>query len=162
MISEQFVEGKLRGCKKDFCEDTCCDDDQVEEWVNEYFAFHERLKDYITSLGIQIKFINDRVQFTNCSDGKKCKFLLHSLNKDIDPRPIDCKIYPFCVDWNSIDFNKKIVKLYYWDDSCPLVKSKSIPDNFKKEVEAIVKRDFAVLFYGARFEVKFTDKIYKE
>jgi len=29
-------------------------------------------------------------------------------NKDIDPRPIDCKIYPFVVDWDSIDFDKKI------------------------------------------------------
>jgi len=162
MASKQFIEGQLNGCKQNFCEDTCCDDDQVEEWVNEYFAFHERLKDYITSLGIKIKFINDRVRFTNCSDGKKCKFLTHSLNKDIDPRPIDCKIYPFCVDWDSIDFNKKIVRLYFWDNSCPLVKSKSIPENFREEVEAIIRRDFAVLFYGARFKVEFINKVYKK
>lgn len=162
MASKQFIEGQLRGCKQNFCEDTCCDDDQVEEWVNEYFAFHERLKDYITSLGIKTKFINDRIQFTNCSDGKKCKFLTHSLNKDIDPRPIDCKIYPFRVDWDSINFDKKIVRLYYWDNSCPLIKNKSIPDDFKKEVETIIKRDFAVLFYGARFKVKFIDEVYRE
>lgn len=148
--------------QKNSYEDTCCDDDQVEEWVNEYFAFHERIKDHITSLGIKIRFAGDRVQFKNCFDGKRCKFLKYSLNKDIDPRPIDCKIYPFCVDWNSIDFNKKIVKLYYWDDSCPSVKNKVIPDDFRQEVETIIKRDFTVLFYGARFKVKFIDEIYKE
>ncbi len=161
-MSEQYVEGKLEGCKKDSCEDTCCDDDQVEEWVNEYFAFHERIKDHLTSLGIKIKFIGDRVRFKNCSDGSKCKFLKHSLNKDLDPRPIDCKIYPFVVDWDSIDFNNKKVRLYYWDDSCPLVKNNSIPEEFKREVEMIIKRDFAVLFYGARFKVEFVDKVHKK
>ncbi len=156
----------MKGCRKNSCRDTCCDDDRVEEWVNEYFAFHERLKDYIASLGIKIKFVKDRVQFKNCSDGKGCKFLKHSLNKDIDPRPIDCKIYPFCVDWKEIDFDKKIVRLYYWEsnweDCCTLVKKNAIPKLFKKEVETIIKRDFAVLFYGARFKVKFIDEIYKE
>lgn len=162
MQTKQYIEGKLKGCKKDGCEDTCCDDDQVEEWVNEYFAFHERLKDHIISLGVRIKFINDRVKFTNCSDGKRCKFLKYSLNKDIDPRPIDCKIYPFLVDWKSIDFNRKIVKLYYWDNSCPLVKKDTIPNNFRQEVANIIKRDFAVLFYGARFKIKFMNTAYKE
>ncbi|MFA5048091.1 MAG: hypothetical protein WC516_03645 [Patescibacteria group bacterium] len=162
MSAKQFIEGQLNGCKQNFCEDTCCDDDRVEEWVNEYFAFHERLKDYITSLGIQIKFVNDRVRFENCSDGKRCKFLKYSLNKDIDPRPIDCKIYPFCVDWNSIDFDKKVVKLYYWDKSCPLVRNEAIPNDFKREVESIIKRDFAVLFYGTRFEAMFIEEVYKE
>ena len=152
----------MEGCKKSHCKDTCCDNDQVEEWVNEYFAFHERIKDYISSLGIKINFIRDRVRFKNCSDGKKCKFLEYSLNKDIDPRPIDCKIYPFAVDWDSIDFNRKIVKLYYWSNSCPLVKNNSIPLEFRKEVETIIKRDFAVLFYGARFTVKFVSNVYRE
>ncbi|MFA6322275.1 MAG: hypothetical protein WCX71_02245 [Candidatus Buchananbacteria bacterium] len=160
MTSKQFIEGQLAGCKHDSCEDTCCDDDRVEEWVNEYLAFHERLKDYITSLGIKIKFVNDRVQFTNCSDGKRCKFLTHSLNKDIDPRPIDCKIYPFCLDWDSIDFDQKIVKLFYWDNSCPLVKKNLIPDEFRQEVEAIIKRDFAVLFHGALFQVEFINQVH--
>ena len=158
MKSKQFVEGALKECKKDFCEDTCCDDDHVEEWANEFFAFHERMKDHLTSNGIKIKFAGDRVQFKNCSDGKRCKFLKHSLNKDIDPRPIDCKIFPFWVDWNSIDFDKKIVNLYYWDDSCPLVKNNSVPNEFRKEVENIIKRDFAVLFYGAIFTVNFVNK----
>lgn len=162
MRSKQFIEGQLKGCKQNRCEDTCCDDDQVEEWTNEYFAFHERIKDHLTSLGIKIKFIGDRVQFKNCSDGKRCKFLTHSLNKDIDPRPIDCKIYPFVVDWDSINFDKKIIKLYYWDAGCALVINNSIPDDFRKEVEAIIKRDFAVLFYGARFKVELIDKVYKE
>ena len=161
-MKEQFVEGKLEGCKKDSCEDTCCDDDQVEEWANEYFAFHERIKDHLASVGIKIEFIGDRIRFKNCSDGKRCKFLKHSLNKDIDPRPIDCKIYPFCVDWDSIDFDKKIVKLYYWESSCPLVKNNSIPINFRKEVENIIKRDFAVLFYGARFKVEFINEVHKK
>ena len=162
METEQYVEGKLEGCKKDSCEDTCCDDDEVEEWANEYFAFHERIKDHLASVGIKIEFIGDRVRFKNCSDGKRCKFLKYSLNKDIDPRPIDCKIYPFMVDWDSIDFDKKIVRLYYWDGSCPLVKNKSIPDDFRKEVETIIKRDFAVLFYGTRFKVEFINEVHKK
>ena len=151
----------MEGCKKYACRHSCCDDDQVEEWVNEYFAFHERMKDHLTSIGIKLTFTGDRIRFKGCSDGRKCKFLTHSLNKDIDSRPIDCKIYPFVVDWDSIDFNKKIVKLYYWDDDCPLVKNKAIPESFRREAIHIIKRDFAVLFYNARFEVKIIDKIYK-
>jgi hypothetical protein len=81
-------------------------------------------------------------------------------SKDVDPRPIDCKIFPFVVDWDAIDFDRKMVNLYYWDDSCPLVKNNSIPENFRKEVENIIKRDFAVLFHGARFNVVFVDKCY--
>ena len=158
---KQFMEGQMKGCKKYACQHSCCDDDQVEEWTAEYFAFHERMKDHIASIGIKMKFIGDRVQFKNCSDGRLCKLLTHSLNKDIDPRPIDCKIYPFVVDWDSINFDKKIVKLYYWDNECPLVVNKSIPEEFRKEAVHIIKRDFAVLFYGARFEVKIIDEVYK-
>ncbi|MFA4833804.1 MAG: hypothetical protein WC619_03070 [Patescibacteria group bacterium] len=161
MPTKQYIEGLIDGCKKNHCENTCCDDDQVEEWANEYFAFHERIKDHLTAAGINIKFIGDRVQFKNCTDGKLCKFLKYSLNKDIDPRPIDCKIFPFVVDWNSINFDKKIVKLYYWDESCPLIKDNSIPTKFRREVEIIIKRDFAVLFYGARFKVEFVNQIYQ-
>jgi len=119
------------------------------------------MKKHLVSLGIKIEFSGDRVRFKNCSDGKKCKFLEHSLNKDIDPRPIDCKIYPFAVDWVNIDFNRKIARLRYWEENkenyCPLVKSNSIPEEFKRETEAIIKREFAFLFYGARFTVKFPD-----
>jgi Fe-S-cluster containining protein len=154
----QYIEGLISGCERNDCQDTCCDDDQVEEWVNEYFAFHERMKDHLTSLGIKIEFAGDRVRFKHCTDGKRCKLLKYSLNKDVDPRPIDCKIFPFVVDWDSIDFDKKIVDLYYWDDSCPLVKENKIPGDFRKEVENIIKRDFAVLFYGARFAVNFKNK----
>ncbi|GEM_PF-2002288 len=166
-MKEQFVEGSLEGCKKDSCAETCCDDNRIEEWTNEYFAFHERIKDHLLSCGIKIEFCGDRVRFKNCSDGKRCKFLTHSLNKDIDPRPIDCKIYPFAVDWESIDFDNKIVKLFYSDSHysdliCPLVKNKSIPESFKKEVETIIKRDFAVLFYGARFNVEFVEEVLKD
>ena len=33
---KQFFEGKLKGCKKYNCGCSCCDDDQVEEWTNEF------------------------------------------------------------------------------------------------------------------------------
>lgn len=164
-MKKQFIEGKLEYCKKGSCEDSCCDNDQVEEWANEYFAFHERLKDHIESLGIEIRFIGDRARFRNCFDKKRkgCKLLLHSLNKDVDPRPIDCKIYPYVVDWKSIDFDKKAVSLFLWEFSrkkgCPLAKNNKIPEIFRKEVENIIKRDFAVLFYGARFNIKFINKV---
>ncbi|MFA6419340.1 MAG: hypothetical protein WCW13_00920 [archaeon] len=159
MKNDQFVEGLLEGCKKANCECTCCDGDQVEEWVNEYFAFHERTKDYLAEIGIKISFVGDRVRFENCSDGKECKFLKFSLNKDIDPRPIDCKIFPYVVDWEDIDFDNKIVHLYYWDKTCPLTKKDLVPESFRKEVESIIKRDFAVLFYGTRFKVVFVNDI---
>jgi len=162
MQKQQFVEGLLVGCKKSNCECTCCDDGQVQEWVNEYFAFHERAKDHLIKAGIKIKFVGDRINFKNCSDGKKCKFLKYSLNRDVDSRPIDCKIFPYAVDWENIDFNNKVVHLYYWDKTCPLTKNNSVPESFRKEVEAIIKRDFAVLFYGARFKVEFINDICKK
>jgi len=162
MSGEQYVEGKIEGCKKHHCEETCCDDDRVEEWVNEYFLFHERIKEHLISLGIEIEFRGDRVLFRKCSDGKRCKFLLHSLNKDIDPRPIDCKIYPFTIDWKSIDFDRKIIRVHYWDRGCPLVKKNAIPKSFKNEVENILKRDLSVLFYGTRFKIKFIDEVLKD
>jgi len=52
-------------------------------------------------------------------------------------------------------------KLYLWDSGCPVVKSKKIPEKFKKEVEDIIKRDFAVLFHGARFSVKFVNRVHR-
>jgi len=159
MNKEQYMEGKIKGCKGCDCKVMCCDDDQVEEWVNEYLLFHERIKDHLVSLGIKIEFIGDRVRFKKCSDGKKCKLLTNSLNKDIDPRPIDCKIYPFAVDWKSIDFDKKIVKLLWWDKGCPLVIANKIPEEFRTEVVGIIKRDFAVLFYGVSFKVEFVDEV---
>ena len=162
MPKKQFKEGNLEGCNGSICENGCCDDGLVEEWINEYFLFHERIKEYLASLGIKIKFEGDRAKIRGCSDGKNCKFLKYSLNKDIDYRPIDCKIYPYTVDWNSIDFDKKIVKLYYWDNECPLSKSNSVPEEFKKEVEEIIKRDFAALFCGAKFKIKFINKIMKD
>ena len=162
MPKKQYVEGEIKGCKKEKCECSCCDDDEVVEWVDEYFVFHEGIKDHLTSVGIKIEFQGDRVYFKNCSNGKECKFLKYSLNKDIDSRPIDCKIYPFMVDWETIDFNKKIVKLYYWDDDCPLVAKDKILPEFRKEVEVIIKRDFAVLFHGAQFRVKFVNKVHKD
>ena len=160
-MKKQNFEGKLRNCKRDLCTCSCCDDDEVQEWIIEYLSFHERFKDLLIEQGISINFIGDRVFFKNCSDGHQCKFLKYSLNKDIDPRPIDCKIYPFVVDWKSIDFDKKIIKLYYWDNTCPLTK-KRIANSFKTTVENILKRDFAFLFHGAQFKIKFMDKIFPE
>ncbi len=154
-MQKQFFEGKLADCKGANCNYRCCNDDHGEEWANEYFLFHEKLRNHLESVGINIEFRGDRVKFLGCSDGRGCKFIKHSLNRNVDPRPIDCKIYPFSVDWNNIDFGKKIVSLTYWDLECPLVRSNKIPKKFKSEVEAIIKRDFAVLFYGTRFDVKF-------
>jgi hypothetical protein len=159
MNSKQYVEGKIGWCKNCPKEKSCCDDDLVEEWVNEYFIFHERMKEYLIKLGIKIEFKGDRVFFKGCSDGAQCKFLKYSLNKDIDPRPIDCKIYPFTIDWKSINFDKKIVKVYYWDRDCPLVKNNIIAESFKIEVENILKRDLSLLFYGAIFKIEFVDEV---
>jgi hypothetical protein len=161
-VKKQYVEGLIKNCHKEKCACTCCDYDQVEEWVEEYFAFHERMKEHLLKHGIKLNFVGDVVQYENCSTGKECKFLKYSLNKDIDSRPIDCKIYPFVVGWKTIDFDKKIVNLYYWDNDCPLVKKNSVPASFRKKVEEIIKRDFAALFYGAKFKVKFINKVHKE
>ncbi len=158
---KQLFEGKLTGCRREKCGCSCCDDGHVEEWVNEYFLFHEEIKENLVSHGIKISFDGDRVNFKNCSTGKECKFLKYSLNKDRDPRPIDCKIYPYCVDWKNIDFDNKIVRLYLWDKECPLSKKGKIPDSFKIEIEDIIKRDFAVLFYGSIFKVTFINKLNK-
>ena len=35
MSDEQYMEGKLAGCQEATCDCSCCDDDQVEEWVND-------------------------------------------------------------------------------------------------------------------------------
>jgi len=156
---KQLFEGKIQGCQQYKCGCSCCDEDQVEEWANEYFLFHEPIKENLIAHGVKMIFNGDRVEFKNCSTGTECKFIKYSLNKDRDARPIDCKIYPYCVDWNKIDFNNKVVNLYYWDNDCPLVKNKKIPEKFKKEVVDIIKRDFAVLFYGAIFDVNFINKV---
>jgi len=162
MAKKQYKEGVLKGCKGAECNFCCCDDDLVEEWIVEYATFHEQMKDYLLSLGIKIEFVNDRVKYSNCSDGKECKFIKYSINKDLDLRPIDCKIYPFLVDWNTIDFDKKIVELYFWDNDCPLAKEKKISDDFKKEVENIIKRDFAKLFHGMHFKIEFMNKVFEK
>jgi len=159
IVKKQAKEGVLKNCPGYKCSNCCCDDDLVEEWIVEYFAFHERIKDFLISKGVKIKFKDDRASFTNCSDGKNCKFIKYSLNKDLDLRPIDCKIYPYVVDWNTIDFDKKIVKLYYWDNECPLVRDNKITEGFKEEVASILKSDFSALFYGTRFEIEFIDKV---
>ena len=155
MEQKQHMEGILEGCEGHDCLDSCCDDAQIEERTNEYLVFHKKLKDHLISHGVSIDFLNDRVRFSNCSDGKTCKFLKHSPNKGIDPRPLDCKIFPFVVDWDSVDFNKKSINLYSSDKSCPLVKNNAIPNDFKREVEVIIKRDMAVLFSNHEFKVNF-------
>ncbi|MDO9399274.1 MAG: hypothetical protein Q7T79_01105 [bacterium] len=162
MTKKQFKEGELEGCLGAKCNSCCCDDGLVEEWIIEYMAFHDRMKDFLISHGIKIKFIDDRVKYSNCSNGKECKFLKYSLNKEIDLRPIDCKIYPFLVDWNTIDFDKKIVNLYYWGNECPMVKNKTISKEFKNKVEEIIKSNFAFLFHSASFNVVFMNKVFKK
>ena len=161
MAKKQLKEGKIKGCEGSRCNACCCDNDLVEEWVIEYMTFHDRMKDYWLSTGIKMEFVNDVIRYRNCSDGKECKFIKYSPNKDIDLRPIDCKIYPYVVDWNMIDFDKKIVHLYFWDNDCPLAKSKSIPAEFKKEVKEIIEYGFAALFDGAKFKVEFVNKVFK-
>lgn len=156
---QQIVEGKLRICPKENCPCSCCDDDEVQEWAIEFFAFHEKIKELLKENGIKIKFIKDRVFFKNCSDGKQCKFLKYSPNKNIDPRPIDCKIYPYAVDWETIDFDKKVVNLYFWDNECPIA-NKNIPKSFQKSVKKILSRDFTRLFNGAKFTFTFNNKIF--
>lgn len=159
MKKRQLKEGKLKGCRGYRCNCTCCDDDVVEEWINEYCAFHDKYKQKIIDLGIKIHFIADRVYFTKCSDGKNCKFLKLSADGSGDFRPIDCKIYPYAVDWDTIDFDKRIVKLYYWDDECPLARLNKVPSEFKKDVIKILKRDFALLFFSFDFKFVFVDKV---
>jgi hypothetical protein len=156
-MKKQKFEGKIKNCDRNLCKFPCCDDGEVVEWINEYLAFHERIKDWLTEHGIKIKFCGDRVKFYNCSDGKNCKFIKYSLNKDIDPRPIDCKICPDIVDWNNIDFDKKQVNLYLWNKDCSVV-LKGIPKNFKQTVRKILERDFAYLFYGLKFKINFIDE----
>lgn len=156
-MKKQTFEGKSKACLGKLCPFPCCDDGEVVEWINEYMAFHERSKDFLIEQGIKIKFCGDRVKFYNCSDGQNCKFIKYSLNKDIDSRPIDCKICPYIVDWNTIDFGKKIVKLYFWNNDCIMVQN-GVPLSFKKKVKKILQRDFAYLFYGAQFKIKFVDK----
>jgi len=63
-VGGQFLEGKLEGCRRVNCPRSCCDADRVEEWVNEYFLFHERMKDHLESVGIKIFFLGGRVRFT--------------------------------------------------------------------------------------------------
>jgi len=152
---KQAKECNLKKCPGFRCGCTCCDDDEVEEWIVEYCVFHERMKDFLISKGIKIEFCDDRVRFKNCSDGKKCKFLKYALNKEIDPRPIDCKIYPFAVDWHTIDFEKRLVNIMYCDYDCPLIKTGEISKSFKDDVVKILRRDFSMLFYGMEFIFKF-------
>ena len=155
---KQYMEWLSLWCAGSKCKYSCCDDDSVQERVIEFLKFHDREKEYLKNHGIKINFKKDRVEFTNCSTGKECKFIKYALNKDIDPRPIDCKIYPFSVDRHNIDFDKKIVRLYLWSVKCPIVHIKANLNDFKKEVKMIIKRDFAALFDGANFTVKFMDK----
>ncbi|PIU22013.1 MAG: hypothetical protein COT14_03380 [Candidatus Diapherotrites archaeon CG08_land_8_20_14_0_20_30_16] len=143
-------------CTKEKCECTCCDNIGIEEWIIEYCAFHERMKDHLKKIGIKIKFDKDVIQFSNCSTGKECKFIKYSTNKSIDLRPIDYKIYPYHVDWKEMDFDNKKAQLYFADFDCPLTKKK-ISKEFNNNVEKVIKRDFSLLFYGMDFDVVFHD-----
>lgn len=162
----QYMEGKLEGCLGKNCKSSCCDDKRVEEWIPEYSFFHASIKDYLISKGINMRFHGKRrdlVRFTNCSDpiDRSCKFLKYATNRDVDPRPIDCKIYPYAVDWKTIDFKKGIVKVYLWDRGCPLVKVNAIPESFRNQVNMILGRDFGRIFHGMKFEFKYVNKVLK-
>lgn len=54
---KQYIEGVLPECKKHLCERSCCDDGEVMEWINEYFALHERIKEHLIFKGIKIKLL---------------------------------------------------------------------------------------------------------
>jgi hypothetical protein len=155
-MKKQRIEGCLSFCKKDNCPVSCCDDVGVEEWIMEYLIFHERQKDFLKEKGIKFEFKGDRVGITNCSNGKECKFLKYATNETIDSRPIDCKIYPYHVDWKEMDFGNKKVNLYFADFDCPLTKKK-ISSEFKSYVKHILQRDFSLLFYGLDFKIIFHD-----
>jgi len=40
-MKKQKIERHLAQCRGSECEKTCCDDDEVQEWMPEYFAFHD-------------------------------------------------------------------------------------------------------------------------
>jgi len=153
---EQFLEEDLEKCKKMNCNANCCHNiSPIKEWIVEYFMFHDKIKNELISDGVKINFKEEKVFFENCSLGKmKCSFLKHS-PEGVDLRPIECKIYPYRVDWHSVDFDNKVVILFCIDENCPLVKDKTENEKYKKEIERIIKRDFALLFNGAQFGVAF-------
>jgi hypothetical protein len=152
---EQFLEEDLKKCKETKCDAKCCYNiSPVKEWVAEYFMFHDKIRDKLVSDGVKIDFREGRFFFERCFNKGKCSFLKHS-PEGVDLRPIECKIYPYRVDWHSVDFDNKIVILFCIDGNCPLVKDKAENERYKKEVERIIKRDFALLFNGAQFEVAF-------
>jgi hypothetical protein len=172
----QYMEGGLDGCLGNGCKVSCCDDKRVEEWVPEFSTFHRVFKDYLRSLGVNITFgvqievpgsrnnsvRQDLVQFTNCSEDGKCKFLRYAPNRDIDPRPIDCKIYPYAVDWKTIDWDRNVFKVHLWDNGCPVVESDSgIPQSFRDKVTYILKRDFKTLF-GADFSFEYVNEVLQD
>lgn len=158
MKRKSVKEGLIKACGGCQCGCSCCDYKEVEEWIIEYCAFHDRVKDYLKEKGVKLKFVSDVVRFYNCSDGKNCKLVKYATNKQIDLRPIDCKIYPYAVDWHTIDFDKRTIKICWWDNDCPLVKNKQTPADFKEEVMRILRRDFSLLFYGMDFSFEFVDK----
>lgn len=158
-MKKQNKECVLIDCAKENCNCSCCDEDEVQEWIVEYLAFHHRMKDFLKDKGIKIVFKGDRVEYKNCSTGKECKFIKYATNKDIDSRPIDCKIYPYLVDWKDLDWEKGIVNLYFWDLGCPLVQKNKISKDFKDSITKVIKRDFSLLFYGIDFDVVFHDYV---
>ena len=153
---EQFCEGCFSGCRKHGCYiENCCKYNLNQGCVNEYFLFQEKMKDILILHGVDISFENGMVFYRNCVDGNDCKFLKYAPDKNVDPRPFDCKIYPYTFDWSSVDFNEKIVFVYCGDNHCPIVIDKKEDEEFRKEVKEIVKRNFALLFNGAKFRVQF-------
>ena len=153
---EQFLEKDLERCKKMNCNAECCHNiSPVREWIVEYFTFHDKIRDKLISSGVKINFKEDKVFFENCSPGKReCSFLKHS-PENVDLRPLECKIYPYRMDWHNVDFDKKSVILFCVDGNCPLVRENKKDEEYRREIEKIIKRDFAKLFNGVEFEVQF-------
>ena len=153
---KQFLDEDLEMCAKMNCDARCCQNIYpVKEWVAAYFMFHDGIKDKLIADGVGISFKGEKVFFENCSPGtKQCNFLKHS-PEGVDLRPLECKIYPYKADWHSVDFERKVVILFCINDDCPLAKNKTEDENFRKEIEKIIKQYFAKLFNGAEFEVEF-------
>ena len=152
---EQFLEEDLKKCKETKCDAKCCDNiSPVREWVAEYFIFHDKIRDKLVSNGVKIDFKEGKFFFERCFNKGECSFLKYS-PRGVDLRPIECKIYPYRVNWRGVDFNKKIVILFCINESCPLVKNKKEDKEYRKEIEKIIKRNFALFFNGAQFEVQF-------
>lgn len=158
---KQYVEGLLRGCARSACSTSCCDNHRVEAWTPEWYAFHALQRNHFESYGVRFsqardgRHRSDVIRFRNCSEDGRCKLILYAPDRDVDPRPIDCKIYPYAIDWESIDLRRNEVYVGFWDKTCPMI-AQGIPPSFRNQVTKILRRDLARLFNNTVFDMKFT------